>query len=239
MTSLVVDIAPDAAAMAQRAAAFLCDRLCESDSLGAVCLAGGGTPRSLYQLLTQTPFRARIPWVRVHWFFGDERFVPPDDPRSNERMAHEALFSRAPIPAENVHPIPTIGLTLEQAAGRYERILQDFYGGTSFQSERPLFDVVLLGLGPDGHTASLLPGRGEVNVTDRWVCGVGEGMPEPRITLTPPALEACRAAVFLVAGAEKRAALTKLRAGDRDIPATHISPRGHLLAFVDAAAAGA
>lgn len=238
MTSLVVDVAPDPAAMAQRAAGFICDMLCADEAVGAVCLAGGSTPRDLYGLLTQEPFRSRLPWPRLHWFFGDERFVPPDDPRSNERMVREALVSRAPIPEGNVHPVPTTGLTLEQAVERYQKTLQEFYGSTSFRPGRPLFDVVILGLGPDGHTASLLPGRGEAEVRDRWVCAVGEGMPEPRITLTPPPLEAARAVAFVVAGAGKRDALAKLRAGDQSIPATHVRPTTQLLAFVDAAAAG-
>ncbi|HUZ66972.1 MAG TPA: 6-phosphogluconolactonase, partial [Beijerinckiaceae bacterium] len=234
MTELIVDVAPDAAQTAQRAAALICDMLCADDAVGAVCLAGGGTPRELYRLLAREPFRSRIPWARVHWFFGDERFVPPDDPRSNARMVREALFSQAPIPEAHVHQVPTVGLTLEDSADRYQKTLQDFYGTARLRRDRPLFDVVILGLGPDGHTASLLPGRREIDVTDRWVCAVGAGMPEPRITLTPPALESAHAITFVVTGAEKRAAFAKLRSGDQSIPATHVRPRTRLLAFVDA-----
>jgi 6-phosphogluconolactonase len=238
MTPLQIDTAPNADEMTRRAASFFCETLSAPGAVGAVCLSGGGTPRALYELLTRQPFAARLPWSSLHWFFGDERFVPPDDPRSNYRMVREALLSRAPIPASHVHPIPTVGPDVAQAADSYQRILKDFYGAEQLSAQRPLFDIVLLGLGPDGHTASLLPGRAEQDESERWVCAVPEGAPEPRVTLTRPPLESARTALFLVAGVDKHAALEKLRAGDPAIPAARIRPRGTLRAFVDAAAAG-
>jgi 6-phosphogluconolactonase len=238
MSELVFDVASDSAEAARRAASFICDTLAEPGAVGALCLAGGGTPRPMYELLAGEPFSARMPWPRLHWFLGDERFVPPDDHRSNYRMITEALFSRAPIPADHVHAVPTTGVSLDEAADLYQAELQTFYGSKELRRDKPLFDVVILGLGPDGHTASLLPGQPEQNERVRWVRTATSGAPEPRITLTPPALEAAHAVIFLVAGAEKRQALARLRAGDVTIPAAHIRPHGKFVAFVDAAAAG-
>jgi len=237
MSDLAVDVAPDAQECARRAASFACGLLCAPQAIGAVCLAGGATPRPLYEMLARDPFASRIPWSRVHWFFGDERFVPPDDPRSNARMVAQALFSRAPVPPQNVHAVPTSGLPLKEAARRYEQDLRAFYGAERLDPSRPLFDLVVLGLGADGHTASLLPGRQEIEERERWVAPVPQGGAEPRITLTPPVLESARAVAFVVCGAEKRAAFAKLRAGDQSIPAAHVRPSGPLFAFVDGEAA--
>ena len=113
----------------------------------AVCLSGGSTPQRLYELLAGPPYRDKFPWSRTHWFWGDERFVPHDDALSNYRMVREALLSRAPIPAINIHPIPTEGISPEKAAAAYERELKSFYGAEHLDPARPLFDVNLLGLG--------------------------------------------------------------------------------------------
>ena len=153
-------------------------------------------------------------------------------------MAWQALLSRAPIPAENIHAIRTEELEPDAAAAAYEGTLKSFYGTEHFDLARPLFDVNLLGLGPDGHTASLFPGNAALREHDMWVCAVTDARPEARITLTYPALESCRHTAFLVAGSGKRNILERLRHDDQSLPATHLRPIGTLAIFADQAAAG-
>jgi 6-phosphogluconolactonase len=238
MTSLHFEMLPDAAAVATRAAELVCEAALAPGAVEAMCLSGGSTPKALYQLLTKQPYRSRLPWRRLHFFLGDERFVPPDDERSNIRMIRESLFAGAPEPLAQVHPIPTVGLDLPEAAARYQRELEDFHGGRAISPSRPLFDLVLLGLGADGHTASLLPGQSQIEERQDWVVAVPRGGPEPRVSLTLPALNSTRLALFLVCGEEKRSALARLRAGDESIPAARIHPTGRLVVLADAAATG-
>ena len=150
---------------------------------------------------------------RVSWYWGDERFVPYDHPDSNYRMTREAMLAKAPVPPENIHPVPTDG-SPEDAARRYERTLQQAYGATTLDPARPLFDITLLGLGTDGHTASLLPGEPVLEERQRWVAAVSHGRPEVRITMTYPVIESSRRVAFLVAGREKAAIFRAIRAGD-------------------------
>ena len=202
-----------------------------------VSLSGGSTPKTLYQLLASDEFRNQFPWQRVSWYFGDERFVPYDSPDSNYRMVREAMFAKAPVPPDNIHSIPVDG-SPDDAARRYERTLQQAYGTTSLDPTRPLFDVTLLGLGPDGHTASLLPGEPVLEERKRWVAAVSHGRPEVRITLTYPVIESSRRVAFLVAGREKAAIFRDIRAGGSEVPAARVRPVGELFWFVDRAAAG-
>ena len=153
-------------------------------------------------------------------------------------MVREALLTHVPIPAANVHPIPTEGLGPVEAAASYERELKSFYGAERLDPTRPLFDINLLGLGTDGHTASLFPGTAVLAEGDRWVAAVEGAKPETRITLTYPALESCADAAFLVAGAEKRPILARLRAGESSLPASQIKPTGSLWIFADVTATG-
>jgi 6-phosphogluconolactonase len=221
--------------LARATAAWLRERAQAGGDRFAVCLPGGSTPRRVYELLA-TAERARFPWDLVHWFFGDERFVPHDHPDSNYRMVRAAMLDAAPVPAANVHPIPTAGLPAA-AARSYQRELQDFYGGATLERQRPLFDVVLLGLGEDGHTASLFPGTAALEERRRWVVDVLNPKSEPRITLTYPALESTRALAFLVAGVGKRAILGRVFSGE-DLPAARV--RGPAPDwFIDQAAAPA
>jgi 6-phosphogluconolactonase len=169
-------------------------------------------------------------------FWGDERFVPHNDTSSNYRMVRDAMLSRAPIPATNVHPVPTEGLTPEAAAANYERELKSFYGAERLDPESPLFDVTLLGLGPDGHTASLFPGTAVLDERERWVAEV-VGPKPTRITLTYPALESSRHVAFLVAGEEKRDIFERFQRGEDSLPAARLRPIGTLHLFADAAAA--
>jgi 6-phosphogluconolactonase len=230
-----VEVAKDPEALAHRAAKWITDLAAASRDRFAICLSGGSTPRRLYQLLGEGPYRDALPWDRLHWFWGDERFVPWDDPDSNYGMVRAALLERAPVPPRNIHGIPTNG-TPADAAAAYERVLKSYYGSQSLDSTRPLFDIQILGLGPDGHTASLIPGTSVLEERHRWVAEVIGGRPEPRITLTYPALESSRHTAFLVAGAEKRETLSRALAGDEALPAARLRPVGELIWFVDEAA---
>lgn len=197
-----------------------------------LCLSGGSTPRRLYEHLATS---IGFPWSRTHLFWGDERFVPHNDALSNYRMVYEALLKKIPIPPHNIHPIPTSNLTPEEAAAAYEQMLKTFHGP---DLSRPLFDVTLLGLGEDGHTASLFPGTGVLTERTHWAAAVIGARAEPRITLTYPALESSRHAAFLIQGVDKQAIFKRLRAHDQTLPAACLTPTGQLHIFADTAAAG-
>jgi len=232
-----LEILADPEALARRVADWLLAISTARGGVFTLALAGGATPRRLYELLAGPPYRDAFPWHRTHLFWGDERFVPHDDASSNYRMACDAMLSRAPIPATNIHPVPTEGLTAEAAASEYERELKSFYGADRLDPARPLFDVNLLGLGSNGHTASLFPGTAVLEERVRWVEPV-VGPKPTRITLTYPPLESSRHAAFLVAGKEKREIFSRFRRGDESLPAVRLHPIGTLHLFADAAAAG-
>jgi 6-phosphogluconolactonase len=223
-------------ALARGTANWLCETAVAGSGRFTICCSGGTTPRRLYELLAQPPVVAAFPWSRVHWFWGDERFVPHDHPDSNCGMTRAALLSKVKIPAGNIHPIPTEGLTPQQGAAAYEKTLREYYGAEVLDAARPLFDVILLGIGDDGHTASLLPGQPALDETQRWAVAVHSGRPEPRITLTYPVLDSSQDAVFLAAGDRKRSAVQRARGGDRTLPAGRVEPVGRLHWFVDRAA---
>ena len=228
---------PDPLALARHVAEWITAAALASTGPFRVSLSGGSTPKTLYGLLASDEFERRFPWERVSWYWGDERFVPYDDPESNYRMTREAMLAKVPVPPQNIHPVPADG-TPEEAARRYERTLQEAYGAATLDPSRPLFDITLLGLGPDGHTASLLPGEPVLDERERWVAAVAHGRPEVRITMTYPVIESSRHAAFLVAGREKAAILGAIRAGGSQVPAARVRPIGELLWFVDRAAAG-
>src|SRR5215469_2572255 len=140
-----VEIFPDPATLARHVAESMTSAALAAKDTFRVSLSGGSTPKTLYQLLASDEFRNRFPWQRVSWYFGDERFVPYDNSESNYRMVREAMFAKAPVPPENIHPVPVDG-TPEDAAQRYERTLQEAYGATTLDPARPLFDLTLLGL---------------------------------------------------------------------------------------------
>jgi len=227
----------DKAALAQAAAERLLARIAANPGRAAICLAGGSSPKLLYQLLATEVWRDRIPWPRVHWFIGDERFVAAGEDSHNMSMARRALLDRF-APVTNIHPIPTDGADPHQAARRYEAELKSFYGADRLDPARPLFDLVLLGIGPDGHTASLFPGDAAIEETERWVVGVDQAPLDPRVprvTLTLPALNACREMLFEIAGPEKRAILSRLL-GDENLPANRAHASGETIWLVDQAA---
>jgi len=229
------EVFPDAEALAQYAADWLLKLAEAKQGRFVVSLSGGSTPKRLYQLLAASPRRERFPWARTHFFWGDERFVPPDSPSSNYRMTREAMLDHVPVPKENIHPVPTTGMTHDQAAAAYEHMLRDFHGSNSLASD-PLFDVMLLGLGTNGHTASLFPDMPVLEERTRWVGWMDDREAGVRITLTYPALESSRETAFLVAGVDKRPMLKRLVAGDPTIPAGRLKPKGALHFFVDRAA---
>ncbi len=204
-----------------------------------IALSGGHTPEKLYSMWASTDrYRNETPWNLVHIFWGDERYVGPDDPLSNYRMTRETLLSHVPIPAENVHPVPTQLPTPQATADAYSGELKKFFGNSE-----PSFDVTLLGIGPEGHTASLFPNSPALEEKTRWVMSVvAPATPPHRITFTPVVLNQSRNTYFLAAGKDKRAILDAIRAepGDKlsDYPAARIRPvDGRVLWFLDSAAA--
>jgi len=223
-----IEVLPNPLALAHHVAEWIVEAATAAQGSFRVSLSGGSTPKTLYGLLASNEFKPRFPWERVSWYWGDERFVPYDDPESNFRMTREAMLAKAPVPSESP----------EDAARRYELTLQQAYGGATLDPHRPLFDVTLLGLGPDGHTASLLPGEPVLSERKRWVAAVAHGRPEVRITMTYPVLESSRRVAFLVAGEEKAAIFSAIRKGGSQVPAARIRPVGELFWFVDRAAAG-
>jgi len=232
-----IEILPDPPALAHHVAEWMTQAALAAQGSFRVSLSGGSTPKTLYGLLASAEFRDRFLWQLVSWYWGDEPFVPHDHPESNYRMTREAMLAKAPVPLENIHPVPTDG-TPDDAARRYERTLQEAYGAATLDRQRPFFDVTLLGLGPDGHTASLLPGEPVLGERRRWVAAVSHCRPEVRITMTYPAIESSRRVAFLVAGDEKAAIFSAIRAGNSQVPTARVQPVGELLWFVDQAAAG-
>jgi 6-phosphogluconolactonase len=232
-------VVADPAALAKAAAERLMARIDANAGRVAICLTGGSSPKQLYQLLASDSCPGQIPWERVHWFIGDERFVPTGDPRNNMAMARE-IFLNHFAPIANVHPIPTDAANTGESALRYERALQSFYGAHELDPARPLFDLVLMGVGPDGHTASLFPADAALEEARRWVVGVPSAPVEPfvaRVTLTLPVLASCREMLFEVAGVEKREILTRLLAGE-NLPANRARAIGETILLVDQAAFG-
>ncbi|HXP02834.1 MAG TPA: 6-phosphogluconolactonase [Stellaceae bacterium] len=235
-----IDVSADPAALAQRVAQWIVDLACATPGRFAIALSGGSTPKRLYGLLSAPPLRDQMPWQRAHLFWGDDRFVPWDSPDSNYGMASEAMISQVPIPPENIHGIPFTGSPAD-AAREYERTLQSYYGSDRLDPARPLFDIVLLGMGPDGHTASLFPGKPALGERQRWAVDVPEpGLNPivPRVTLTYPALDSAKSMAFVAAGADKMEMMRRALAGDRELPSARIAPVGELVWFVDRAAHG-
>jgi 6-phosphogluconolactonase len=226
-----LEVVKDAGALAARAAEIIAGQLKVAKYPFRLVLSGGSTPRATYQLLAAQ----ELDWDCAEIFFSDERFVPPDHPDSNYRMVRDTLLAGAWVNPRKLLAIPTDG-TPQSAADRYDETLRQQYGAGTLEAGVPLFHLTLLGLGDDGHTASLLPGQPVLNERGRWAAAVPQGRAEPRITLTYPALESSALILFLVAGAAKRDALAQARAGLG--PAGGIKPQDEVLWLVDEAAAG-
>lgn len=222
--------------LSQAAAEFVAELAVQSVAARGVftlALSGGGTPRPLYERLGRPPYVDRVPWKQTHLFWGDERWVPPGDAESNFGMAAQALLSRIEIPPGNVHRIPAELEPPEAAARTYEETLRRFFGPA------PAFDLNLLGMGPDGHTASLFPGAAALEERERWVVAVPSApLPPhlPRVSLTLPAINAARCVMFLVSGAAKRELVQRIldrpEEAARLYPAGRVHPSGRLFWFI-------
>ena len=202
-----------------------------------IALSGGHTPERAYQIWS-TEYREKMPWAKTHFFWGDERFVGADDPKSNYRMAREKLFKNVSVPQENIHPIRTDFSQADEAAQEYEKVLRTFIAESG-----PSFDVILLGLGVEGHMASLFPGSPALSEQKRWVVSVrAPADPPVRISLTFPVLRRARQTYFLVAGAGKQGIVATLRrdadAETQKLPVAMLRPEGEAIWFLDRAADG-
>ncbi|HEX3605196.1 MAG TPA: 6-phosphogluconolactonase [Candidatus Dormibacteraeota bacterium] len=234
----IVEVCPDPTALAERGAAWVAEQevaaLRERGAF-AIALAGGSTPKALYRLLAQPPHREERDWSRWSVYFGDERAAPVDDPERNDRMARESLLDHVPIPPDRVYPMHAERPDLDAAAAEYAALLETTLPAGP---DGPRLDCILLGLGTDGHTASLFPGTPALEVTDTWVTrGYATYPPYERITVTFPLIRAAASVGFLVAGASKRAALAGVAAGT--VPAARARPaHGELRWLLDRAAAG-
>lgn len=226
-----LEVVRDAGALAARAAEIIAGRLKVARYPFRLVLSGGSTPRATYQLLACKD----VDWDCCEIFFSDERFVPPDHPDSNYRMVRETLLANPAVRPRKVFAMPTDG-SLQSCADRYDEALRQQYGAGTLEAGIPLFHLTLLGLGEDGHTASLLPDQPVLKERERWAAPVPEGRGEPRLTLTYTALNASELVLFLVSGAAKRDALAQARAGA--LPAGGLSPWGEILWLADREAAG-
>ena len=236
--SFVIKVFPDVESVAQAAAQIFVEKfkaaMTRSERFSVV-LSGGKTPLRTYELLAKEPFTSQVNWRQVNVFFGDERCVPITDRRSNYKMADETLLSHVPIPARQIHSIP-FDNEPQKAAVEYENILREYFG-----EKPPIFDLVFLGLGNDGHTASLFPNSTSLNEKVRWTTSLkNSGEDFSRITLTPQILNRTKMAIFLVTGQDKAEILDKVLAeGDPPeiLPARLIHPiKGKLVWLVDSAA---
>jgi 6-phosphogluconolactonase len=240
MMSVEIFSAPEV--MAEAAARLFAARAAEGVSARgrfAAALSGGKTPVALYSILAKPPFALQIPWTRVHLFWVDERCVPPDHRDSNYRMVRELLLDHVPMPPANIHRMPG-EMDPVEAAALYERGLRDFFvpPGAAF----PVFDFIFLGLGEDGHTASLFPGARAVHESALWVlCHYADAQKGWRITLTPPVINSARMVVFLAAGSGRAAVLKDILEGPYrpdSLPAQVVRPAGgELLWMLDRDAA--
>ncbi|MBW4558190.1 MAG: 6-phosphogluconolactonase [Trichormus sp. ATA11-4-KO1] len=230
-----VEILPDLSALVARSLDLILSKVepaIEQRGRFTIALSGGSTPKPLYEAISNQ----NLPWDKIHVFWGDERYVPPDHPDSNELMARRAWLDRVDLPVTNIHTVPTLEADPAVSAAKYEQHLREFFNSTS--AEFPALDVVLLGMGDDAHTASLFPHTAALRVHDRLIT-VGNKDGNPRITFTYPLINAARSVIFVVAGANKRPALAQVFApvaDDFTYPSRLIQPQGELWWLMDAAA---
>lgn len=231
-----LEILPDKPALIQRSLDLLVETIQQTVNDRGRCtlaLSGGSTPKPIYQALAEQ----NLPWDKLHIFWGDERYVSPDHPDSNQRMARQAWLDRVPLPPANIHPMPTGSQNPEADAQQYEAHLREFFGLEP--GDFPAFDIMLLGMGDDGHTASLFPHTDALQVCDRAVT-VGNKDGQPRLTLTVPVLNLSACVIFVVSGANKQDALAQVFAKEGDdetYPSRLIQPlEGDLWWLLDEAA---
>jgi len=235
----------DVKAMSRAAAGFvgkLAEECVNERGVFTVALSGGSTPRSLYELLAQDPYVNSIPWAHTHLFWGDERYVPADHSDSNFAMASQSLIKNVPVPSQNIHRIPTEHASPEEAAEAYGKMLHNLFQSFASVSEEkglPVFDLILLGMGKDGHTASLFPGSPVLSEQEQWVAATPVPKLNPpvrRISLTFTVINAARNVLFLIAGAEKQPIVQTILENPekaRELyPAARVEPTGKLLWFL-------
>lgn len=228
----IVEVLPDKEGLIERALQLILTKIetaIRDRGICTIALAGGSTPKPLYGAIATQD----LPWDKIHVFWGDERYVSPDHPDSNQGMARQAWLDKVDIPASNIHPIPTDGKTPAADASKHEAQLQEFFGIEA--GEFPQFDVILLGIGDDAHTASLFPHTEALAVQNHLVT-VGNKDGEPRITFTAPLINQARWVIFLVAGASKRPALAQIFAPDANplsYPARLIQPQEEMWWLLD------
>ena len=231
-----VEVLADKPSLVERAQEIILSRLhmaIEAEDRFTIALSGGSTPKTLYEALSSQD----LPWSKIHIFWGDERYVPSTHPDSNQLMVGQAWLNKVEIPAENIHPMNTSGQDPNQDASKYEAQLQQFF--QTKPGTFPAFDLILLGMGDDGHTASLFPHTEALKVHDRLIA-VGNKDGQPRLTFTIPLINQAKCVMFLVAGANKRSALKQVFATQGDetqYPSRSIDPEGELLWLLDSAAA--
>lgn len=236
-----ITIYPDIDTLSQQAAGYtvrLANQSIVTHGRFTIALAGGSTPKKLYALLASEPYRSQVDWGLVEVFWGDERCVPPDHPDSNFRMAQEELLSKVPIPVSQIHRMPAEQPDHDAAARAYAAEIQRVFGTSGI----PHFDLIQLGMGPEGHTASLFPHQASLHEQQRLVIPVTTPKPPPdRLTFTPPLLNAARHVLFMVTGAEKADALHAILEGDYqpdEYPAQIVRPtNGEVTWMLDTAAA--
>jgi 6-phosphogluconolactonase len=231
----IIEVLEDALAIQTRSTELVVAKIQKAIELrgrSTLVLAGGSTPKALYQSLAQQ----NLPWEKIQIFWGDERYVASNHPDSNQKMAREAWLDLVDFPASNIHPIPTSANDPELDAQSYETEIKACFG--SNDREFPSFDIILLGMGDDGHTASLFPYTKALEVCDRLVT-VGNKDGQPRLTFTIPLIDHAKCVIFLVTGANKQTALEQIFANDSDsrqYPSRFIQPQGELWWLLDRAA---
>lgn len=237
--SMNLKISPNPDQLARDVADWLVSyeqKVVRKQSRFCIALSGGSTPKALHQLLVQAPYRDQLSWEKWHVFWGDERYVHLGDERNNARMAYKTLLNHVPIPADQIHVMRT-DLEPEESMGAYAKTLH-----TYFDAQPHTFDLVLMGMGDDGHTLSLFPGTAVVNEQTAWTCSYYlEQQDIYRLTLTAPVVNLAAMVVFMVAGEEKTAPLVEVLTGKfqpQKYPAQIIQPAGELYWFVDQAACG-
>ena len=231
----IVEVLPTQKELTERSLTVVLEKMQTAISergQSTITIAGGGTPKPLYEAIASQS----LPWEKIHVFWGDERYVPPDHPDSNQKMARQAWLDQVNFPEENIHPMPTEAGDPAADAEKYEAQLQNFFQVSA--GEFPVFDIILLGIGDDGHTASLFPHTEVLKVRDRLV-SVGNKDGNPRLTFTAPLINHSRCVLFLVAGAGKQTAVKQIfapKADEMSYPARLIQPSGELWWLLDRAA---
>ncbi len=230
-----VEVLPTMAGLIERALELVVAQMQSSISDRGQCtiaLSGGSTPKPLYEAIANVD----LPWQKIHVFWGDERYVAPDHPDSNQGMARRAWLDKVNIPAANIHPMPTLAGDPAVDASKHEAELREFF--KTPPGEFPALDIILLGMGDDGHTASLFPHTEALLVSDRLIT-VGNKDGQPRLTFTAPLINSARCVIFVVAGANKRPALAQIFAPQGDeiaYPSRLIQPVGELWWLLDESA---